>query len=130
MAHGGAVVGAGLSVSNAFGETRVVPLLSLQWETGAATIRVLAPAEASVALPLGDAVTAALRATLDGNVYTLGRRGILEDGVARGSGGTTSVAPEPGRSMVSRCSQTAPAATPTRIQESHGWASGQSGLMS
>jgi CubicO group peptidase (beta-lactamase class C family) len=75
--------GAGLSVSNAFGETRVVPLLSLEWQADAATIRVLAPAEASVALALGDAVTAAIQATLDGNVYTLGRRGILEGGVAR-----------------------------------------------
>lgn len=75
--------GFGVTASNAFGETRVVPLASLDWEAGKATVHLLVPAEASVAVRLRDGVTAGVQATLDGNVYTLGREGLLEEGRVR-----------------------------------------------
>jgi hypothetical protein len=75
--------GLGASVTNAFGEVRVVPVLAFESRSEDVGIEVLAPARASVFSGIAGRVQAGFRVGVDGNAYGLARAGTLEGGTVR-----------------------------------------------
>lgn len=82
-AASGPTWGGGVSVTNAFGEVRLVPLLALQWRGERVHADILAPAHGEVFWAPSDRIAVGLQAMIDGNVYGLGREGTLEGGLVR-----------------------------------------------
>lgn len=82
-AASGPTWGGGVSVTNAFGEVRVVPLLALQWRGERVHADILVPARGEVFWAPRDRIAVGLQAMVDGNVYGLGREGTLEGGRVR-----------------------------------------------
>ncbi len=82
-AASGPTWGGGVSVTNAFGEVRLVPLLALQWRGERVYADILAPAHGEVFWTPSDRIATGLQAMVDGNVYGLGREGTLEGGLVR-----------------------------------------------
>ena len=75
--------GTGVSLSNAFGEVQVFPLLVVTWAGARGRADFLLPARAEVYWTPEGPAEVGVRAAVDGNVYRLGRRGALNDGIVR-----------------------------------------------
>jgi len=75
--------GGGASFTNALGESRVIPLVLVQWKGRGIHLDLLAPAEGSLFWTLGERTAVGVRGRVDGNVYRLGRKGTLQGGRVR-----------------------------------------------
>jgi hypothetical protein len=75
--------GGGVSLTNAFGQVRVVPLVAYQWQGRRFQADLLAPARGDLFWTPTARLALGVQAMIDGNVYGLGRAGTLQDGRVR-----------------------------------------------
>ncbi len=75
--------GVGGAVTNASGDTRILPVISYERRGARGYLSVTAPVEATLAWSPSVAVEVRLLAELDGNAYRLGRQGLLNGGTIR-----------------------------------------------